>query len=190
MDILSHGLWGIAAAKGVNLKIKNENKINFKAAVFWGFFPDLFAFTVPFTLALFNAIFKIGEEFNLPKPEQIEPMARDGQITFVIANFLYNISHSIIVFIFVFAIIFFFFKKTNFSMLAWLLHIFMDIPTHSYKFFPTPVLWPVSEWRFKYGFSWANIWFEAINYGLLIAIFIFLKIKQKQNIFRANNKMS
>lgn len=183
MDIISHGLWGAAAAKGLNIKIKNSgNKVNLKAAMFWGMFPDLFAFTVPFILIFYGFIFGNGNKFYAPRIDEIEPASKDTQTVFKIAHFLYNISHSAIVFIIIFAVIFLIFKKINYSMLAWPLHILMDIPTHSYKFFPTPVFWPVSEWKFRYGFSWANIWFEILNYSLLIIIFIFLKFKKKKNL--------
>ncbi|MGB7949040.1 MAG: hypothetical protein WCH75_15250, partial [Candidatus Binatia bacterium] len=38
---------------------------------------------------------------------------------------------------------------------AWGLHILVDIPTHSYKFFPTPFLWPVSGFEIN-GHNWAT----------------------------------
>lgn len=29
----------------------------------------------------------------------------------------------------------------------------VDMPTHSYAFFPTPVLWPLSDWKYN-GWQW------------------------------------
>lgn len=57
-------------------------------------------------------------------------------------------------------------------MSAWAIHILIDIPTHSDKFFPTQFLWPLSNYKF-YGIIWATPWFMIINYGaLVIAFFI------------------
>ena len=33
-------------------------------------------------------------------------------------------------------------------MLVWPMHIIVDFFTHSLEFFPTPILWPVSDYRF------------------------------------------
>lgn len=51
---------------------------------------------------------------------------------------------------------------------AWGLHILMDIPTHSSSFFPTPFLWPVSDFTVN-GIPWSApyIFFPNVV-GLLI----------------------
>lgn len=56
--------------------------------------------------------------------------------------------------------------------LAWLLHLSMDVPTHSRDFLPTPFLWPVSEWKFP-GFRWAQRGFMALNYSALVGLAVF-----------------
>ncbi|OGO06343.1 MAG: hypothetical protein A2Y73_03930 [Chloroflexi bacterium RBG_13_56_8] len=38
---------------------------------------------------------------------------------------------------------------------AWLLHILLDIPTHSRRRMATPIFWPLSRWAFD-GLSWAD----------------------------------
>lgn len=41
------------------------------------------------------------------------------------------------------------------EMLAWPLHILVDIPTHSERFFPTPFLWPLSDFHVD-GHPWSD----------------------------------
>jgi len=51
MDIFSHGLWAIVAYKGTNdfvLKPKSKKSLKVWLAAFWGIFPDLFSFAIPF----------------------------------------------------------------------------------------------------------------------------------------------
>ena len=83
---------------------------------------------------------------------------------------LYGITRSIFVLAFVFSIVYFLLGRIPLYLLAWPIHILIDIPTHSRKFLPTPFLWPVSKWKFP-GISWANPWMIGINWGL---IFLFL----------------
>ncbi len=61
---------------------------------------------------------------------------------------------------------------------GWLLHILIDIPTHSYKFYPTPFLWPIAGTKFD-GLPWDTIWFQLINYSTLLIVFILLSRRKK-----------
>ena len=98
---------------------------------------------------------------------------------------LYGISHSIIVFSIVFIIVWLFTKNIQWVLIPWLLHILIDIPTHSREFLPTPFLWPLSEWRFP-GFSWGVQWFMILNYSALILLYIYfflIKPWREQRLF-------
>ena len=158
MDIISHGLWTGAVAKAAN--IKKEKPLNFWAAAWWGVFPDLFAFTIPFLGLLWN--------LNLR-----EPPPSDTLWIFKLATSLYNVSHSAVIFLIVFGLVWLVLRRPVWEMSGWVLHILMDIFTHSYRFFPTPVFWPLFGWKFN-GISWANPWFLAINYAALIFVYLAL----------------
>ncbi len=80
---------------------------------------------------------------------------------------LYGISHSIFVWILVFFVAYYFFKRKAFYLLAPLIAIFMDIPTHTREFLPTPFLWPFSEWYFP-GISWGTPLFMIVNYSVIV----------------------
>jgi hypothetical protein len=65
-------------------------------------------------------------------------------------------------------------------MLGWLLHIILDIPSHSIDFFATPFLFPVSDYVFQYGARWSIPWFMILNYSLLLILFVYLFFIKKK----------
>ena len=71
-------------------------------------------------------------------------------------------------------------------MLGWGLHILIDIPTHSYQFYPTPLLWPVSSWKFN-GFSWTTPWFIIVNYLAILLVYALLYILRKRRRQKIKN---
>lgn len=172
MDIISHGLWAGAAYKFASAKIKKP--LNIRLAVFLGIFPDLFSFAVPFAWLAYGLAFGGLGLADLPRPDATEPMPSDTLPIFRLTSLLYNLSHSAIVFAVVFGIVYFILRRPVWEMNAWLLHVLIDIPTHSYKFYPTPFLWPISEWKFD-GLSWATPWFLILNYSAIIVVYLFLR---------------
>lgn len=163
MDIISHGLWTGALATAVSRKRKKPLSALF--AAFWGVLPDLFAFTIPFVWMIATAT-----PFGRPDPE---PPTPDGLFVWRLASSLYNLSHSAVVFAAVMAILYVLTRRIRWEMFGWFLHILIDIPTHSYRFFPTPFLWPVSTYKFN-GFSWAEPWFMIANSIALVVAFSLL----------------
>lgn len=178
MDIFAHGLWtGISYGA---LKRKTKRPINVWLATFWGVFPDFFAFTIPLIYIISSTIFGSASFSDFRGHTQIEPVAHQFPM-YDLANTLYNYSHSLIIFALVFIIVTVIRKKVVWEMGGWLLHILIDIPTHSYKFFPTPFLWPISDFRID-GFSWGTPIFMIINYSLIvICLFILYLTGRKQN---------
>jgi len=53
---------------------------------------------------------------------------------------------------------------------AWGLHVVMDVPTHSYALFPTPVFWPIAQWKFD-GWQWMTPDILVPNYVLLFLLY-------------------
>ncbi|MBI2450808.1 MAG: metal-dependent hydrolase [Parcubacteria group bacterium] len=178
MDVFSHGLWSGAVYKALN--IKKKKNFNVWLAAFWGVFPDLFAFTIPFVWLFWN-LFTGGMRFaDFPRPEESEPPTETRFPIFNLAAHLYNFSHSLLVFSLIFGVFWWIYKQPQWELGAWLLHILIDIPTHSYKFFPTPFLWPVSSWKFN-GIIWGTRWFIIANYLLLVIVYIILYIYKRRN---------
>lgn len=176
MDILSHTLWAGVIARFINFKKKKPMSVWLTA--FWGVLPDFFAFTPMFVWLGFQFLFGDFDFSKLSGPEHMEPSQPDTLFIFRLTNFLYSVSHSLSVFILVFAIMWLIFRRPRYSVFGWLIHILIDIPTHNYKFYPTPFLWPFSDWKFD-GFSWADPWFLFFNYLAILLAWLLIKWKSK-----------
>ncbi len=191
MDIFSHGLWAGAAAKGINLK--KERKLNVWLTMFWGVFPDLFAFTIPFIWLFFNLVSGNIHFSDIHPPTGAEPEQKllfgNGDVRQTqpliphLTSVLYSLSHSIVIFILVLCLVILarrLLKKgaVPWEMGGWLLHILIDIPTHSYAFYPTPIFWPINGWELN-GYSWAHPLFIAVNYSAIAAAYLAIRYFEK-----------
>jgi hypothetical protein len=175
MDILAHTLWTNAGARAANAVAQKTNKKENKKfhispgwAAFWGVVPDFFAFTVPFIMSWYY-IFS----------------GKAGSIDFGLAHHLYNYSHSLVIFAIVFVIVGLIYKRPRYELLGWALHILIDIPSHTLAFFPTPFLFPISNYYFPYGIAWSNSWFMIINYSALALVWAriaFLKLRSSRKV--------
>ena len=188
MDIFAHGLWAGAAARRLN-QIKSEKpaatrpRIRTWAAVFRGVFLDLFAFT-PIFIWLFWGLVTGHSHFGeipQPGPDGLEPLSPDTLPMLRLTHALYSLSHSLITFLVVMGLVWlvrrYLIRRSGtgvyWEMGGWLLHILIDIPTHTYRLYPTPLLWPLSGLKFS-GISWGTPWFMLLNYGSLLATYLWL----------------
>ncbi len=187
MDTLAHGLWATAAAKAINIRTPRTLKTGWMA--FWGIMPDLFAFT-PVVLWMIWQMCVHGIAFSdIPRPELMTATARDQFFIFRLSRLFYHISHSMVIFLGMFMLVWLFRRyrsgrasgfswggdRPYFEMTGWLLHILLDIPTHSAKFYPTLFLWPLSGYHFD-GRSWGTMKFMIGNYLCLMAAFIAVRL--------------
>lgn len=163
MDTISHGLWGGAG-------FYHKSRKSFWTAFAFGVLPDFLAFGWLFTTLLINlGLGKI--DFT-----KFEPPTKDFAPPYV--HTIYNFTHSLFVFAAVFIIVWVILKKPMLEMLAWGLHILMDIPTHTHAFFPTPFLYPFSSYSFN-GISWASQPFFTINWLVLVLLYSYLIYRYK-----------
>ena len=149
MDTLSHALYG----KGL-FGYKKYRWYSF----FFGIIPDIFSFGIYFIYLIVFSEF----EFGRPSREELPYWVYD----------LYDISHSMVTALVFIAIAYKINKDFAWPMLAWPMHIVVDFFTHSIEFFPTPILWPISDYRFD-GVPWSNPYVLAINFILIFLIFIY-----------------
>lgn len=154
MDILSHGLWGGAA-------FGRRNKTSFWKAFLFGIMPDFLAF-VPFLAGSWVGLFTYPHwaSGSTPSPDAFPSFVYLG----------YSLTHSLIIFALVFLLVWIIRRKPLYEMFAWPLHIIFDIPLHSNDFFPTPFLWPLSDFHID-GISWAHPFVFLPNVILLILIY-------------------
>lgn len=198
MDILAHGLWTAAAAKAANQKLRSAppKTISVGWSAFWGVAPDLFAFIIPFSVLIFESVF--GDlPFGLPHPGSVESLPPDVVRAFSFTPALYRVSHSAVVFTGTFFAVWGMRALSRhrrgtggkdtaapLPMLGWLLHILIDIPTHTPRFYPTPFLWPLSDFNFRYGVSWGTPVFMVLNYGSLLLVYLFFLLRKKSKAIR------
>ncbi len=160
MNILSHGLWsGIAFGRA--------GRKEFFWAFFFGIAPDLCSFGL-FTGSVILGMASGLDWSNGPPDPALVPQY---------VHSLYDVTHSFFVAAVVLGIVFAINKKIWLPLFAWPLHVLMDIPTHSTRFFPTPFLWPISEYRVN-GVSWATpaiFYTDIVLLGMLYSFWFFKK---------------
>ena len=154
MDTLSHALWG----KG----LFGYRKYRWYSFLF-GALPDLFSFGIYFIHSIF---FSSSPLMGRPTRSEIPEWVYS----------LYDISHSLVI-----ASIFIFIaykinKEFAFPMLAWPAHIILDFFTHSIEFFPTPILWPISDFKFD-GIPWS---IPIVFFANVISIFFLFVYRRKK----------
>ncbi len=155
MDIISHGLWGGVA-------FGRKNKRDFWWSFGFGIAPDLFSFGIFSAMSVLGVVSGPDWSAGPPDPSTIPQYVHS----------LYNITHSLVIFAFVFGIVWAIRKKPWLPMLAWPLHILVDMPTHSTEFFPTPFLWPFFNNVRIDGVPWSHPWIFAPNVVLLAGLYL------------------
>jgi hypothetical protein len=177
MDVLAHGLWTNLMYKA--LPVTRNNRRITLWGVFFGVLPDFISFTPIFVLFFYQLL-----------SGRIEaPNGRPDIDTFPLAGFtsqMYDYTHSLIIFLVVTGIVWLIRKQFPWALLGWGLHVGLDIISHSREFYPTPFLFPVSDLNVN-GIPWAHPVFMAINYGLLLILYLWL-IPRVRNIFLRNKK--
>lgn len=162
MDIISHGLWG-----GIAFGRKNQKR--FLLAFAFGVLPDLFSFGIAFVVRILSGKF----DFEHHGPPELA-----GIPSYV--DTLYNFTHSLIIFVVIFILVWVIFKRPILEMLAWPFHIILDIFTHSSAFFPTPFLFPLSDFTID-GIAWSHPAVYIPNLTLLLIFYTwFFYTKRKK----------
>lgn len=160
MDILSHGLYG-------GVLVGRKSRKSFWLAFIFGLAPDLFSFGI-FTASVWLGLTS-GPDWKGPPDTSLIPH-------YVYA--LYNVTHSLVIFAAAFIIVWLLRKKPLWEMFAWFFHVLLDIFTHSFRFFPTPFLWPVSDYRFD-GWSWGTPEIFIPNLLVLFSLYGYWLYKRK-----------
>lgn len=139
MDIVSHGLYGGVA-------FGRRSRKEYWSAFFFGIAPDLFSFGPYVVLTWLGVLAHPSWGSGQHPPEAMIP-------TFV--HTAYHYTHSLVIFALVFGLVTLIRRRPYLPLLAWPLHILVDIPTHSDRFFATPFLWPISDFHIN-GISWSQ----------------------------------
>lgn len=169
MDIISHGLYG-------GIAFGRKNPKNYLIAFLIGASPDLFSF----------GIFFVARLLGLGK-ENFAGGHMDQNLVPQYVHSLYNITHSLVVCIAVFFLVWLLLlKKPYWPLGAWFIHILIDIPSHSFAFFPTPFLWPISDFKFN-GIGWGDPMIFFPNVAILILLYAIFWYRKKKAQKHFNN---
>ena len=158
MDTLAHGLWSYV--------VFHKHKYRWLGVLF-GVLPDLLAFGPFFLLRLFDGTTLIVKPVLVHIPTY----------TYTI----YNLTHSLVIFLAVFFLVFLLTKKWFVPLLGWMLHILIDIPTHTTAFFPTPYAWPFAAPPIN-GIRWSDPVFMIVNYLALFSVYFFLFYRKRTKL--------
>jgi hypothetical protein len=156
MDIISHGLYGGVA-------FGRKSKISYWKSFFFGVMPDLLSFGIFFAVTILALISGNGSGFHAGPPDHASIPAY--------VHTLYNITHSLVIAGFVIGAVWYMRGAAMVELFAWPLHILVDIPTHSSEFFPTPFLWPISDFHID-GMSWGTPYIFFPNVALLAVLYL------------------
>ncbi len=151
MDTLSHYLWTVP------LYWQHPKRWILGLA---GAVPDLLSFGPVFIMHLANG-FHIG---NGPPPLSSIPSW---------VPLAYSITHSLVLCALALGLLWLWRPTLPLLLLGWPLHILVDLPTHTTQFYPTPLLWPISDWRYS-GFSWGTPWFMVADAMALVGVYAWL----------------
>ncbi|KKU48450.1 hypothetical protein A3H10_02595 [Candidatus Uhrbacteria bacterium RIFCSPLOWO2_12_FULL_46_10] len=164
MDTLAHGLWA-------NVIYQRQRAADRWWAIFFGVAPDLFSFG-PFMISrILFGTFGVGR----PEVESIP----------LYVSFIYNYTHSAVIFLVVFGLVALWRSgKIWWPLAAWGLHILIDIGTHTYEFFPTPFLFPLSSWKVN-AINWADPTFMIVNYSLLVLAYLEIYRRRLKSKFKS-----
>jgi len=163
MDFISHGLWG-------GIAFGRKNKKDFWWSFSIGIAPDVLSFGIFFAMTILGIIERPNFGVGPHNPDSFPS----------IIYTLYNITHSLVTFGVVFLVLWFILKKPFLPLWAWGFHVVLDIFTHSFEFFPTPFLWPLSDYKLD-AWMWGNWWIFIPNLILLIVLYSwFFTVKLKK----------
>ncbi len=117
MDIFAHALWASAGASKLNDSLGKKEKPKFSVgwATFWGIFPDLLAFGIPSIWFLYLIIFK-GVKFS--QFSHHGPLVVGAEVPFSYVHYLYQYSHSFVIFAVVFGVVWLIYKRPQVAMLG------------------------------------------------------------------------
>ena len=164
MDIFAHALW---VGVGVSLARRRWNISTraLVATVLLATLPDIFhLLPIAGWWVLADGSFEAVRAYAIAVPGQLPVLPEMVQLW---SHHLHCITHSAIVAGAVTLLVWTVRCAFWIPFLGWWSHIIIDVFTHSADYFPSPVLYPITERGFD-GLAWNTPWFMVLNYGVLV----------------------
>jgi membrane-bound metal-dependent hydrolase YbcI (DUF457 family) len=162
VDFVSHALWG-------GIAFGRRTRKAFLVAAGISVLPDLL------TEGLFGILYMLGIG-DMPAWDAGHPNITEFPLW---AQSLYSATHSLVLFTLAFFLMWAVMGKPVWLVGAWGLHIIIDIPTHSLALFPTPFLWPVSDFKVD-GVDWSNPLVLGTNLLLLVVVYYLWRARARR----------
>ena len=163
MDIFAHTLWaGVGVALASRRSPIKPRTVALTAAL--AALPDLFHLLPIIGWWAFgdgSAAVLWAYAVALPGQEPALP-----PVVGMLSHQLHCIAHSAIVAGVVTALLWMMRRALWIPLLGWWSHIVIDVFTHSADYYPSPVLYPITERGFD-GLAWNTPWFLVLNYVVL-----------------------
>lgn len=201
MDIFAHGLWTNALFEYASqARHKVRSKKEMFLAIFFGIAPDLFSFGIYTVVNIFSTG-SFFPDFTQARAAELyggsierlfhNPSTPDPSLLPAWLHAAYDLTHSLVIFAVAFAAVWLLRGKPYWLMAGWALHIGIDTFSHTSRFFPTPVLYPVSDFHLS-GISWAAPGFMALNYVALVLVYWYLYRRpgRRAQKVRTNNEQN
>jgi LexA-binding, inner membrane-associated putative hydrolase len=170
MDIFAHALW-TGAALAVIQRHRPVARLTAVATVVMAALPDLVHLLPMIAWNLLgggSAALLWQYVVALPGLEPSVPPT----IT-LLTHHLHCIFHSAIVASLISLLIWLASHRLWLPLLGWWSHILIDVPTHSADFYPSPVLYPITQRGYD-GVAWNIPWFMVANYSALCVVALYL----------------
>jgi hypothetical protein len=170
MDIVAHSLWAGLGAVAVSSRWPiTANQA--RAAVALATLPDI-GHLIPIALWVLlgdgNWAALQGYAFATPGAEPWLPAGVQAW-----SHTLHCVMHSAIIASAVTVIAWLRWRWAVVPLAGWWSHIVIDVFTHSTAFYPSPVLYPITDRGFD-GIAWPTPWFMALNYASLVVAGVWL----------------
>lgn len=153
MDVFAHALWGYVVFGRKRLS---------KLVVLMSTMPDILSFGIHLVILVLSGGFVFGRP--------------DAHIIPGYVTFMYNTTHSLFIAGLFGLFVYMKFRKYLVLIVAWMMHIVIDIFTHTEDFFPTHFLYPLSDFHLSV-VRWSNPWFMLANYFALTVVYSFMIVK-------------
>ena len=163
MDILAHGLWVGVGAGLVSRRLKLSGR-TIALTVAMAVLPDLLQVVPMVAWAVFSpgGLELVSAYVHaLPRFEPVLPPTVE-----LLTFHLHCLMHSAVVAGAITLLVWVVLRSLWIPLLGWWSHIVIDVFTHSADFYPSPVLYPITQRGFD-GLAWNTPWFMVVNYAAL-----------------------
>lgn len=171
MDIVAHGLWAALLCRWRGRQ-RPMPRLTAAWTVDLAMAPDLVQLT-PIAigaLALPEGWTAMQAYFHaLPRYQPVLP-----PLVETLMHHLHCTMHSALVATAVTWLVWWRLQRLWWPLLGWWMHIVIDVFTHSADFYPSPVLYPITQQGFD-GWAWNDPWLLMVNYIFILLLWVATK---------------